>query len=99
VLTPLAGNGPAERQPLTWGQRARFLRLCLGYPSQWTSWLGLWPVVLMRYMSDGAQYLQAVSVERLNARPHEGRLYYEARGFSSWERVKALLSVLNPPRG
>ncbi|MFC5461348.1 PIG-L deacetylase family protein [Massilia niabensis] len=91
VLSPLAANGPVELQPVRWAKRLHYLRLCLAYPSQRTTWIGLFPFVLLHYLLDGRQALQAVSMERLDQRPHPGTLYYEQRGFFEWERMRDTL--------
>ncbi|SFP89954.1 GlcNAc-PI de-N-acetylase [Variovorax sp. PDC80] len=87
VLSPLRGNGPVERDPMPPRSRLRFLRLVLRYPSQARTWIGLFPFVLMHHVLSGNQQLQQARIERLNERPHAGRLYYEKRGFSTWQAV------------
>ena len=91
VLSPLPANGAAHCDRMAWGKRLQYLRLCLGYPSQAASWLGLLPFVLVHYVARGTQCVQPVDAARTRERPHEGKLYYEARGFSSWEHVSARL--------
>lgn len=88
VLSPLAANGAVERERLGWGARLRYLRLCLSYPSQRVTWIGLWPFVLLHYALQGEQTLQAVSPGRLAERPHPGPLYYEQRRFYRWEQLQ-----------
>ncbi len=92
VFLPLPMNGDIERKKITWINRLRFLRYCLSYPSQITTWLGLFPFVLLHYFFYGTQVLQTVSRERLGDRPHSGPLYYERRGFSTWEKMSNTLS-------
>jgi LmbE family N-acetylglucosaminyl deacetylase len=91
VLSPLEANGPVERQPIKWTRRVAYLCLCLQYPSQAKTWIGLLPFVLLHYLLDGRQALQAVSLERLQHRPHPDTLYYEQRGFFTWEGMTATL--------
>lgn len=95
VLSPIAANGPVSRERIPVLRRLRYLRLCLSYHSQAKSWVGLLPFVALHYLLDGTQALQPVNVERLHERPHEGQLYYEARGFATWQ---ALASRLAPRR-
>ncbi|WP_426075815.1 PIG-L deacetylase family protein [Janthinobacterium sp. PSPC3-1] len=92
VLSPLALNGAVETTTIPWQQRLRFLRLCLRYPSQRMTWIGLLPFVLLHYLFDGRQALQPVAAERVLQRPHAGPLYYEKRGFSTWQTVQARLA-------
>lgn len=97
VLFPLSKNGEVVRSVIPLGQRFGFLRLALSYPSQRISWIGLFPFFLLHYMLKGTQELQRVRLERVCERPHDGALYYEKRGFSSWlllsSRVRAWLAV------
>lgn len=88
VLSPLALNGAVTRQRLSWRQRWQHLRLCLMYPSQRTTWIGLFPFVLLHYLRHGQQQLQGVALARLNQRPHQGALYYENRRFYRWEQLQ-----------
>ena len=87
VLTPLPDNGPVQVHPMSWRMRWRCLQHCLSYPSQWRSWLGLLPPVAWHLLVKGRLYSQPVTVERLQQRPHPGRLYYEARGFADWDSL------------
>jgi LmbE family N-acetylglucosaminyl deacetylase len=99
VLSPLAGNGPVERLPVGWLDRLRYLRLFLSYPSQWRSWVGLFPFVCLYYLLDGAQQLQRVDSRRLAAPPHTGALYYERRAFLDWPTLRAAVDRLQTPLG
>ncbi len=99
VLSPLPENGPVEQQPISGHNRLRYLRLCLSYPSQWRTWIGLFPFVCLRYLCGGTQQLQPVDSARLTEPPHAGRLYYERRAFLDWPTLRAALAALQPPDG
>jgi LmbE family N-acetylglucosaminyl deacetylase len=92
VMQVLPDNGVVYNVPLPWSARWRYLRNCLAYPSQWRTWMGLFPFVLARILFKGVQQVQEVSRERLIERPHEGRLYYESRGFSTWDNLQMNVS-------
>jgi len=97
VMTPLPANGPAEVLRLTVEQRLRYAALCLSYPSQWRSWIGLFPFAAKRLLIDGWQGLQPVRMARLFQRPHEGALLYERRTEVRFGEVSAALAeVLGP---
>jgi LmbE family N-acetylglucosaminyl deacetylase len=87
VLAPLPQNGPVRRRRIAWRARWRYLGLCLSYPSQRGTWIGLFPFVLLHYLTRGTQALQPVSAERILERPHAGALYYEKRRFFTWQRM------------
>lgn len=87
VLYPLKENGPTQCISIGWAERWRNLKLCLSYPSQWRSWVGLFPFVLLHHVLHGVQQLQRVDPQRLLHRPHGGTLYYERRGFLDWKTV------------
>jgi hypothetical protein len=88
----LPENGMIFTIPLPWPARWRYLRNCLAYPSQLKTWVGLFPFVLVLMLIKGGQQVQGVSRERLIQRPHMGRLYYESRGFSSWDTLQMNVS-------
>jgi LmbE family N-acetylglucosaminyl deacetylase len=92
VLKPLPMNGVVEEVRIPWKHRLYFLRYCLCYPSQAVTWLGIFPFVVLHYLSSGKQMLQPVSFDRLLDRPHDGVLYYEKRGFFSWGKMETCLS-------
>lgn len=95
AMSPLVENGPVERQAIAWPNRLRYLKLCLSYPSQWRSWIGLLPFVGGHYVFNGTQPLQPVSRQRLAQRPHQGPLYYEKRGFLDWPTMSAAIEQLH----
>lgn len=88
VLAPLQANGAVERTAIAWPARLRHLGLLWRYPSQWKTWLGLFPFVLWHYLRQGCQQLQPVGLERLAQRPHAGQLYYEQRRFYTYEAMR-----------
>lgn len=96
VLTPLAANGPVQLQAIPLQRRLNHLLLCLRYPSQAMTWIGLYPFVLAHYALRGKQALQPVSLERLKNAPHPGTLYYEYRGFYTWEQLRRKLDAWQP---
>ena len=92
VFAPLPLNGAIEKIRISWGNRFQFLRYCLSYPSQAKTWIGLFPFVVLHYLVNGKQLLQPVSVDRTHHRPHEGQLYYERRGFYTWDLMSKRLA-------
>ena len=93
VLAPLPANGPARATRIPWGARLRHLRACLSYPSQRTTWIGLFPFVALHYLLRGVEQLQPVTTARLAERPHPGALYYEKRQFFTWSQLSAALAA------
>lgn len=93
VLRCLPANGPQERLKLDWRSRVRHLRLCLSYPSQWKTWVGLFPFVVLHQLFYGTEMTQGVSVDRTQERPHPGGLLYERRSNLRFESLLAKLSL------
>ena len=87
VLSPLPANGAVEESVIPWRARLLYLRLCLAYPTQLVTWIGLFPFVLLHYTLRGTQALQPVQPQRSSERPHEGVLYYEQRKFYRYEQM------------
>jgi hypothetical protein len=94
TFTPLKKNGSVESTKVPWSNRFRFLSLCLQYPSQFKTWIGLFPMMFLHYIFLGTQNLQKVSTQRILERPHAGMLYYERRNFSSYEKVSKKINEL-----
>lgn len=96
VLAPLPQNGPVTTGAIALSARRNYLRLCLSYPSQRTTWIGLFPFVLLHYLLRGVQTLQGVDPARLDERPHAGPLYYEKRKFFTWQQMNAAITTWRP---
>jgi LmbE family N-acetylglucosaminyl deacetylase len=99
VLSPLSANGAVYSTVIPWRARLGYLRLCLSYPSQLLTWIGLFPFVLLHYTLRGTQTLQPVEQRRTTERPHEGTLYYEHRQFYRWEEMEHQLREWRRRRG
>ncbi|POA53566.1 MULTISPECIES: PIG-L deacetylase family protein [unclassified Pseudomonas] len=95
AMSPLPENGLVEKQAIAWRSRLRYIRLCLSYPSQWKSWVGLFPFVGGHYLFHGVQNLQKVERKRLEQPPHERPLYYERRGFLNWPTMQTAIEQLH----
>lgn len=91
VLAPLPANDPVRVLPMRWRDRWRNLRCCLGYPSQRTTWIVLFPLVAWHYLTRGVESLQPVALSRIRERPHGGALYYEKRRFFTWPQMQAAI--------
>jgi LmbE family N-acetylglucosaminyl deacetylase len=94
VLSPIAANGPVEQHCLPWRQRWQQCLLCLQYPSQWLTWVGLWPFVVLHMLLRTTQQSQPLTLTRLNEPPHPGKLYYERRGFATWQQVQSAVQQM-----
>lgn len=89
ILSPLPENGSVSSFHISWRDRLRYLILCLCYPSQWRSWIGLFPFACVHYLCSGTQKLQHVDRSRLTEPPHRRPLYYERRGFLDWPTLSS----------
>lgn len=73
---PLPDNGPVRRIKLTGREWLRFACSVRFYPSQWKTWLGLWPAMFASYARSGFG-CQELTPARVTQRPHRGALLYE----------------------
>lgn len=90
AVSPLAANGPVQSERIPFRSRLRYLGMCLSYPSQFRiTWAGLFPFMLLRYLAHGCQDLQPVSLARIGQQPYPGTLYYERRGFYTWDAMRS----------
>lgn len=74
--SPLAENGPVHRVRMSPGAWMRFAAGVRFYPSQWKTWMGLWPAMFLTYAQRGFGW-QELKAARVAERPHEGALLYE----------------------
>ncbi|WP_083893463.1 PIG-L family deacetylase [uncultured Herbaspirillum sp.] len=94
TLSPLPENGLVTRWSIPWRDRLRYVRLCLSYPSQWRTWIGLFPFACAHYVWSGVQNLQHVDNNRILQPPHVRPLYYERRGFLDWPTLSSAVEQL-----
>jgi hypothetical protein len=94
VMYPIPVNGPIFKVYIPWGNRFRFMRYCLSYPSQAMTWVGLFPFVFLRYLIYGTELSQPVSKIRLLEKPHAQLLYYERRGFYIYKTMRQQIESL-----
>ncbi len=85
VMKPLpdgaaaTATGPAGR--FTW----KTFTLFRFYPSQWRTWLGLLPPLVLNFLAGGRTGIYGAGRRDFGARPHAGKLYYEYRGWNTFD--------------
>jgi LmbE family N-acetylglucosaminyl deacetylase len=94
IQSALIVNGTIKKIPISLINRFRFIRSCLGYPSEALAWVGLFPFFCFNYLVLGHQILQPIKTDRIFLRPHEGQLYYEVRKFGTWNDVLSAVLAL-----
>lgn len=104
ACAPIPENGPVRRLRLSPGQWLRWALLVRNYPSQASSWLGLWPSMFAGFLLRGGYGVQALDPARLTQRPHDGDLLYERRFGVPYEAVAGAVaqiaaSALRPSPG
>lgn len=78
VMSPIDG-GDVRTRRLSPGEGIRLGLLPFAYPSQWRTWLGLFPGAFLQFALLRRESTRGVSLEATRDRPHEGRLFYERR--------------------
>lgn len=89
TLSPLRSNGPTCDVPIGWKHRILYPIYCLGYRSQWKSFVGLLPFYALRMLQRRPFRIQPVEPAATRRRPHAGKLLYERRGGPSWEEFQS----------
>jgi LmbE family N-acetylglucosaminyl deacetylase len=93
AFAPLPENGPVARRPLARDEALRWAAGVRHFPSQLTTWLGLWPAMFVSVARYGWG-VQRLSPERLRERPHAGPLYYERVYGVPYDEVRAAAEAL-----
>lgn len=88
VLSPISENGKIIKIKINLLERIRYIFLFLQYPSQFFSWIGLFPFFFFKTLFYGKQQIQSVSFNRIYQKPHHGILYYEVRKWIKWYQMK-----------
>jgi LmbE family N-acetylglucosaminyl deacetylase len=92
---PLRENGPRTRIRLTPAEWARWMAAVRAFPSQLYAWSGIWPAMFAGLWLRGFAW-QALSAERVAARPHAGPLFYERMFKVRYEAVREALDAALP---
>lgn len=85
TLAPLRVGRPWTPRPISAREGLSIALLCRFYRSQRKTWLGLLPSALVRLIVARLEWTRPVDVDRLHAKPHEGRLFYERHFGVNWE--------------
>lgn len=88
TLAPLRVGRPWTGRRITIAEGLSFLALCRFYRSQRKTWLGLLPTAIARVLIQRREWTRPVDPARLQAKPHEGLLFYERRFGVSWETLE-----------
>ena len=88
IFAPLAEYGAVSAEPIPLAARLHYLRLNFSYPSQWKTWIALFPLIVFSYWTKPNQEVQRVSLLRLLHRPHGGPLLYERRNRMTYEQFQ-----------
>lgn len=92
ACAPIVENGPVTRLPLSAAEWVRFATAVRFFPTQWRSWLGLWPAMLLTFAARGFGY-QRLDPGRVAQRPHAGALLYERMFATPYAEVRAAIEV------
>lgn len=84
VMSPLPTNGSQIVMSVSGKERFRCALRCLTYRSQWKSFMGILPFYMLALLRRNPFVFQRSSIERIEAKPHQGFLLYERRGGPSW---------------
>lgn len=88
VLSPISENGKIIKIKINLFERIKYIFLFLQYPSQFISWIGLFPFFFIKTLFFGEQQIQLVDFNRIYQKPHRGKLYYEVRNWIRWDQMK-----------
>ena len=89
---PLSENGPSTAVRLTPAEWLRWMVSVRAFPSQLYAWSGIWPAMFVGMAGRGFAW-QALSAERVLARPHSGVLFYERMFKVPYAEVRAALDA------
>lgn len=88
----LPRNGEATALPLSARERRLPLALLRFYPSQWRTFVGLWPLILWSTFAKPNFELQLLKPQRLFERPMPRRLLYEYRNGLAYDEFAAAVA-------
>jgi LmbE family N-acetylglucosaminyl deacetylase len=99
ACSPIPENGPTARVPLSAAHWLAWIAAVRFFPSQAWNWLGLWPSMFMTFARQGGFACQQLAQERIEERPHAGRLHYEWMFATPYAQVRAAVDGVLAARG
>jgi N-acetylglucosamine malate deacetylase 1 len=90
VAHRLPGFAEGGDWKLSFREGVRQALLCRFFPSQWRSWLGLFPELAWRVVGQRRLVEIRGSLDVIRRRPHDGSLYYERRFGMTYEAFRKL---------
>jgi hypothetical protein len=95
VLSPLPSMEVVERRVLGFAESLRLIASCLHYRSQWRSFLGLLPMIILHLIVfRRPMVLCAIDPASPLVRPHPEPLLYERRTPWRWDDLQSALTEL-----
>ena len=82
VFDPISKNGEIEVYKIPLICRLKYFFLCLSYPSQFISIIGLLPFIIRQYLIRGEQYLQCVDHGVIHSVPYKSILYENRKRYT-----------------
>ena len=89
VQQPVAGARRTCVRRLDVGTAVRHALLPAGYPSQRSSWVGLWPGLALERLALRREVVLAADLATVRRRPHAGALLYERRTEWTYDAFRA----------
>ena len=90
---PLKEGGPERTVKLGLQDWLKVLAAVRFYPSQWRTWMGLWPAMAVSYLLRGFVY-QDLDPTRVTQRPHPGALLYERMFKVEYSEVRSSVDAV-----
>ena len=86
IFYPISINGHAVKSRISFNEKIEFIKYLFYYISQVKIWMGLYPFVIIKILTNNYNYLQEIKNNFELKKPHQNLLWYEKRKFVSFEK-------------
>ena len=86
IFYPISINGHAVKSRISFNEKIEFIKYLFYYISQVKIWMGLYPFVIIKILTNNYNYLQEIKNNFELKKPHQNLLWYEIRKFVSFEK-------------
>ena len=97
IFYPISINGNAVKSKISFNEKIEFIKYLFYYVSQIKIWIGLYPFIIIKILTNNYNYLQKINSNFELNKPHQDLLWYERKKFAKFEKSIILFKTfLNP---
>ena len=87
VFCPIRENGTAKKLHLSLNEKIKFIKYLFTYSSQLKIWLGLYPFIIFKILTNKYNFFQKIEKNFFLKKPHKNLLWYEKQNSADFKKT------------